>query len=73
MVKAFEDGGQGVLLELGSMGVESEEGGSAVPIEITEVLRQYQDVCQWSDELPPFRVRDHAINLPLPSLPEKRN
>lgn len=63
MVKAFKDGRQGVLLELDSMSVESDEKCPGVPLVITNVLRQYQEVFQWPDELPPFRVRDHAINL----------
>ncbi|XP_022848903.1 uncharacterized protein LOC111371244 [Olea europaea var. sylvestris] len=69
MVKAFKEGDQGVLIELGSLGVEGEESDGESPSSFTELLQQYRVVFEWPNTLPPSRSRDHSIVLQAESAP----
>lgn len=61
MVKAIKDKGQGVLLELGSMGVNSEPTVIKGTNSYTGVLQQFPEIFKWPNELPPSRAQDHTI------------
>lgn len=63
LMKPFKEEGQGVLFELGSMGVQCDETLLAPPGILRNVLMIYQAVFQWPGELPPCRARDHSIVL----------
>ncbi|XP_022857503.1 uncharacterized protein LOC111378522 [Olea europaea var. sylvestris] len=62
-VKSIRNGEQGVLLELGSLGMVSEEMGIEMLDTIWHLLKEYGRVFGESYELFPTRTRDHAITL----------
>lgn len=63
IVKSIKNGEQGMLLELGRLGVVSEEMGIETPDTIRQLLKEYGRVFEESYEFPPTRTRDHAITL----------
>lgn len=69
MVKAIRDEGQGVLSELGSMGVNSGPKVTQDTSTYIGVLQQFRKVFEWPNKLPPPRAQDHSIVMKPNSAP----
>lgn len=63
MMKAFKNGGGGMLLELGSMGVELGTLLQEFPAGIKKILGEFENVFEEPVGLPPRQERDHTITL----------
>lgn len=59
LVKTCKDGEQGILLELGSLGVEPDASMNEVHSSIKKLLQNHREVFEWPNVLPPPRARDH--------------
>ena len=63
MWKAIREQGEGLLVELGCIGVTEEENGNMVPPIIQKVLDHYTHVFEQPMGLTPRRFHDHTIAL----------
>lgn len=63
MMKAFRRGGEGILLELGSLSIEIDSSQPYVPGELEQVMREFGGIFQEPRGLPPHRGKDHSIVL----------
>ena len=61
--KAIQEQGEGLLVELGCIGVTEEGNGNKVPPIIQKVLEHYTQVFELPMGLPPRRFHDHTIVL----------
>ena len=67
--KAVRQQGEGVLVELGYIGVLEDEAEVEIPFPIQQVLTQFQRIFYSPTGLPPRRSHDHAIILHLGTSP----
>ena len=63
MWKDVQEQGGGVLVELGSIGIEEPKPFESIPTIIQMVLAGFHRVFKWTSTLPPPRARDQAIIL----------
>lgn len=63
MMRAIQCGGQGMLIELGSLSMDNETEGSPVPYSIQAILLQFESVFHMPEGLPPNREKEHATVL----------
>ena len=63
MVRAMQVGGQGILVEYGSVELVEATLMEGVLVSIRAVLEKYEIVFQTPQGLPPQRNRDHVITL----------
>lgn len=69
MMKAFEEGGEGILLELENLSIEVHAIRPEVRKELERVLIEFEGSFQEPNGLPPHRERDHSIILQAGTAP----